>query len=58
VRRKREQALAKARKVAERHVAALDATDPEDPAYHERRVFAETHTALVGVMEAKIREDA
>lgn len=59
VRRRREAALARARKAAEKAVALLEQTDAEtDPLYHERRVRAEALTAVVGVMETKIREDA
>lgn len=58
VRRKREAALDKARRKAQAAVDLLASTDPDDPRYHERRVFAEAFTGVVGVMEAKIREDA
>lgn len=58
LRRKREAALAKARRKAQAAVDLLEATDPDDDRYHERRVFAEAFTGVVGVMEAKIRADA
>lgn len=58
VRRKREAALAKARKSATAAVNLLERTPAGDPRYHERRVFAEALTGVVGVMEHKIREDA
>lgn len=57
LRRKREAALAKARKKADAAVALLERTPPESEAYHERRVFAEAFVGVVGVMEAKMRED-
>jgi len=53
VRRKREAALRKARKKAAMYVARYEANPT-----HENQAFAEAHVGIVGVMEAKMREDA
>lgn len=56
-RRKREAALASARKAAEQALAVLERTPVVDEGYHEARVRAEAFTGVVGLMEAQMRKD-